>query len=215
MNTKRILEIGGLVAGVILVAFGIGALAMSFSARNTVSTELKGEYIVGSADMNPTDIAAAGEEAGLPESTSYPTCDVADEKITTGAEARCFAQYMRIHALESSGGLTYAQMGRFVSAADPSNPAGTNDVAAAQKDENGAPVSNSARNTWVTETALSTALNVSYMAEQIALFGLVVGFALLLSGIGFIILAVTVLGAGAREEAREKGKVQTTSPATS
>ena len=35
---------------------------------------------------------------------------------------------------------------------------------AAAKDENGKPISNSARNTWVTETALSTALNVSYMA---------------------------------------------------
>ena len=79
-------------------------------------------------------------------------------------------------------------MGRFVSAADPENPAGTSDEAAALKDEKGNPVSNSARNTWVTETALSTALNVSYMAEQMALFGIVVGIALLLSGFGFIIL---------------------------
>ena len=42
----------------------------------------------------------------------------------------------------------------------------------------------------MTATALSTALNVSYMAEQMALFGIVVGFALLLSGFGFIILAL-------------------------
>ena len=77
-------------------------------------------------------------------------------------------------------------MGRFVSANDPENPAGTSDEAAALKDEQGNPVSNSARNTWVTATALSTALNMSYMAEQMALFGIVVGIALLLSGIGFI-----------------------------
>ena len=38
------------------------------------------------------------------------------------------------------------------------------------------------------------------MAEQIALFGLVVGIALLLSGIGFIILALIVLGVGAKKE---------------
>ena len=42
---------------------------------------------------------------------------------------------------------------------------------------------------WISETALSTALNVSYMAGQLALFGVVVGIALLLSGIGFIVLA--------------------------
>jgi hypothetical protein len=42
----------------------------------------------------------------------------------------------------------------------------------------------------VTETALTTALNTSYLAEQISLFGVVVGVALLLSGIGFGILAL-------------------------
>ena len=107
---------------------------------------------------------------------------------------------MRIHALESSNGLTYSQMGRFLAASDPTDPAGTSDEEAALKDESGKPVSNAARNTWVTETALATALNVSYMAEQIALFGLIVGIALLLSGIGFIILALIVLGAGAKKE---------------
>jgi F0F1-type ATP synthase membrane subunit c/vacuolar-type H+-ATPase subunit K len=108
---------------------------------------------------------------------------------------------MRIHALESSDGLTYAQMGRFAAAADPSDPKGTSDEALAAKDESGKPISNGARNTWVTETALSTALNVSYMAEQIALFSVVVGIALLLSGIGFIILALAVLGGSARKPA--------------
>ena len=97
---------------------------------------------------------------------------------------------MHEHALEGSDGLPYSQMGRFVSAADPENAAGTSDEAAALKDEKGNPVSNSARNTWVTATALSTALNMSYMAEQMALFGIVVGIALLLSGLGFIILAL-------------------------
>ena len=42
----------------------------------------------------------------------------------------------------------------------------------------------------MTETSLTTALNASYMAEQMANFGLVVGIALLLSGIGFTILAL-------------------------
>ena len=45
----------------------------------------------------------------------------------------------------------------------------------------------------MTETALSTALNVSYMAEQLSLFSLVVGIALLLAGVGFVVLAYAAL----------------------
>ena len=200
MTGRRVLEIGGVIAGVIMIAFGIGALVMSINARNTVTDEVAAEQIVGSPDMNPTAIAAAMQEAGL-DNVAVPTCDVADQPIENGTDARCFAQYMRIHALESSGGLTYSQMGRFLAASDPSNPAGTSDETAALMDDSGKPVANGARNTWVTETALSTALNVSYMAQQIALFGLIVGIALLLSGIGFIILALIVLGSGAKREA--------------
>jgi hypothetical protein len=188
MTKRKVFEYGGILAGVVLIAFGIGALVMSFDARNTTQDELAREQIVGSDDMSPEGIQPGIDEAGL--AVSAPDCDVAGEEIDTGSEARCFAQYMRIHALESSGGLTYAQMGRFVAADDPENPAGTSDEAAALTDEEGNPVPNQARNTWVTETALSTALNVSYMAEQLALFGIVVGVALILSGVGFLVLAI-------------------------
>ena len=102
--------------------------------------------------------------------------------------------------LEASGGLTYAQMGRFVSAAKPDDPAGTSDDAAA-KNADGNPVANAARNTWVTETALATALNVSYMAERISVFGIVVGVALILTGIGLVILAFAVFGRDRSERA--------------
>ena len=50
------------------------------------------------------------------------------------------------------------------------------------KDETGQPVANDARNIWVTETALTTALNMSYMAEQLSVFGIVMGVALLITG---------------------------------
>ena len=200
MNTRRILEFGGIAAGVLMIAFGIGSLVLGLNARSTVREELTREFIVGSPDMNPAETEKAVEEAGL-SNVPIPSCDVAEKEIKTGADARCFAQYMRVHALESSGGNTYAQMGRFVSEADPNDPKGTSDEEAAAKDENGEPISNSARNTWVTATALSTALNTSYMAEQIGLFSVVVGVALLLSGIGFIILALAVLGGGHREPA--------------
>ena len=43
---------------------------------------------------------------------------------------------------------------------------------------------------WITETALATALQSSYMASQLALFAIVTGIGLLLTGIGFGVLAV-------------------------
>jgi hypothetical protein len=190
MTKRKILEYGGVAAGVVMIAIGIVSLVLAINGRNEVRSSLKQEAIVGSPDMTPDAIAAEAKEAGLPASITLPTCSVADQAIDTGSEAKCFAQYMRIHALESTGGLTYAEMGRFQSAANPDDPAGTGDEAAAAKDDNGQPVSNGARNIWVTETALSTALNVSFLAENIALFGVVVGISLLLAGIGFLILAL-------------------------
>jgi hypothetical protein len=59
------------------------------------------------------------------------------------------------------------------------------------------------------ETGLSTALNVSYVAEQLAIFGIVVGVALLLTGIGLMILALAVLGGRFREEAAERAGIST------
>jgi hypothetical protein len=196
MKGRRVWEIGGFIAGGVLIVFGAVAIFLGVDGYQTVQDELNKEYIVGGSDMAPDEIKAAAEEAGLPESIKLPSCNVVDEEIDTGTEARCFAQYMRIHALESSGGLTYAQMGRFQSAANPDDPAGTSDEEAAAKDEEGQPISNGARNTWVTETALATALNVSYMAQQISIFGIVVGIALLLTGVGLVILAFAVFGRG-------------------
>ena len=131
MERGRLFKFGGLAAGVILILFGIGSLWLSIDSRMTVQDELSAEKIVGSPDMSPEGIAPGVQEAGLEDVVEIPSCDVAEEEIDTGEEARCFSQYMRIHALESSGGLTYAEMGRFVSADDPNDPAGTSDEAAA------------------------------------------------------------------------------------
>jgi dipeptide/tripeptide permease len=42
----------------------------------------------------------------------------------------------------------------------------------------------------VTETALTNALNTSYFAENVANFAIVMGLALLLAGIGFLVLTL-------------------------
>ncbi len=192
---RKLFKIGGLVASVVLIAFGSAAIYMGFDGRSTVRDSLKQEQIVfGSAD----DPAVAKHASQW-----------ADQQVTTGTQARAFAEVIHEHALEGSGGLTYAQMGRFVSAADPDNPAGTSDEAAALKDEKGAPISNSARNTWITATGLSTALNMSYLAEQMALFGIVVGFALLLTGLG---LGILTLGGALRHVEPAAGQSAQRSP---
>jgi hypothetical protein len=169
---------------------------MGVNGRSTVESSLTQEKIVGSPDMTPALIRAEAKEAGLPDSLDYPTTSVAGLEINSGDRARAFAGYMRIHALEATGGLTYAEMGRFM--AKPGTPAQFTDGHGATSDEKYAlidsqskqPVENGARNLWVTETALTTALNTSYMAGQLSLFGIVVGVALLLSGFGFAILAI-------------------------
>ena len=195
---RKLLEWGGFAAGAILVAFGVVAIVMGFSGRATVANSLKLEKIVGSADMTPALIAKEAKDAGL-TNVELPTVAVAGLAINSGPRARAFASYMRIHALEATGGFTYAQIGRFT--AKPGAPkaelavgGGTDNpqyalIDAASKQ----PVANGIRNLWVTETALTTALNTSYMADRLGLFGIIVGIALLLSGIGFTVLAFAAL----------------------
>jgi hypothetical protein len=189
---RKLFDIGGIIAGTVLVLFGAAAIYMGVDGRTTVRDSLKQEQITFGAADDPAVAKFAPQWA--------------DEQLTTGTQARAFAQIMHEHALEGADGLAYAEMGRFISAADPENAAGTSDETAALKDADGNPVANSARNTWVTATSLSTALNMSYMAEQMALFGIVVGIALLLSGIGFIVLTLSLGGALGRRESVELAK---------
>jgi hypothetical protein len=186
-----VFSLGGIVASVILIAFGLGAIIIGATGRSDVTQQIEQEQITGSPDMSPEGIRPGIEEADL--DVEVPSCDVADERIDSGSEAKCFAEYLRIHALEATGGRVYAEMGQFLTEAgeETSDP-----EEAATDPETGRPVPNAARNTWVTATALSTALNTSYFAQQVALFSIVMGIALLLTGIGFLVLTL-----GARKAA--------------
>jgi hypothetical protein len=167
---KKWFAYGGIAASVILIAFGIGAIAIGASGLNDVRDELAEQKIV------------AGEDA--PELTDGEL--EAGEEIDTGAEARAFADIMEHHTLDATQGKRYAEMGRFLT------PSGedTSDEALAAKTEDGQPVENGARNMWVTETALTTALNTAFFAERVAFFSIVMGVALLLTGIGFLVLTL-------------------------
>jgi hypothetical protein len=201
---NTIFRYGGVAASIVLIALGIGAIVIGVAGRADVGNQLAKEAIVGTPDMTPAAIKQEATDAGL-KNVSLPTCSVAGQSVDTGSEARCFAQYMRIHALEATGGQTYAQMPRYATA----DGKGTNDETQALT-KDGKPVSNAARDIWVTETALTTALNTSYFAQSVALFAIVMGIALLLVGIGFLLLTTGLLAATGeairvRRHAREHG----------
>ena len=164
---SKFFKYGGIVASVVLIAFGVGAIYMGIDGRDRVQSDLAREQIVGT-----------------PDST------IPGQKVDTGSEAQAFAATIRKHTLEATQGKTYAQMARFVD--EQGQP--TNDENAAAKDpKSGEPVANQARNIWVTSTALQTALNTAYFAEGVATFAIVMGIAMLLSGAGFLILTLRVL----------------------
>lgn len=136
--------------------------------------------------MTPTAITAEAHTARL-RSVTAPDCAVAGKPITDGTRARCFAQYMRIHTLMATRGTTYSQMPGFVG----TDGKVTDNIALAKRHSNGQPFENPAHRVWVTETAMSSALNMSYMAEQVSLFGIVVGAALLLAGMALAGLSLS------------------------
>ena len=172
---RKLFEYGDIAASIMLVAFGIGSIGIGVTGVNEVRNSLAQENIVGTPDSS-----------------------IPGQKVDTGSEAKAFATTMRGHTLKITGGQTYAEMGRFID----TNGKPTSDESKAAKDpKTGQPVENGLRNLWVTETALTTALNMSFFAERVALFSIAMGAMLLLTGIGFFVL--TLGGALRRSEQTE------------
>src|SRR4051812_43937615 len=166
---SKLFQYGGVAASIILIAFGAGALFMGVNGRAEVRDNLKREQIVGTPDMAKS---------------------VANKQVVTGAQAKAFAKGMRKHTLEATGGQTYSQMARYLTAAGkPTN----NEKAAATDPKSGKPVETADRITWPPETALTTALNPSFFAARAPPFAIVMGAALLLAGGGFLALPLRVL----------------------
>ena len=193
MSKRKFFEWGGIVAGCVLICFGAVAIFLGANGFNTVRDSIAEQKITATPDAK--EITNGKLEPG--------------QAIKTGSDARAFADVMEHHALESTDGKRYAEMGRFLT------PQGdeTNDEAAAAKTPDGRPVENGLRNMWVTETALTTALNTSFFAERVAVFSIVMGIALLLTGIGFLVLTLGALGYVV-VPTRSKQKLTTASAAT-
>jgi hypothetical protein len=164
---SRLFQYGGIVASVVLIVFGAGSIVVGYNGRDRVQNDLAREQIVGTPDSS-----------------------IPNQLVDNGSKAEAFAKVMRKHTLEATGGQTYAQMPRYMG--KDGKP--TNDEKAAAVDpKSGKPVENPLRNLWVTETALTTALHSSYFAESVATFAIVMGFALMITGGGFLVLTLRVL----------------------
>lgn len=180
-RSRAIFAYGGIAASLILVVFGIASVVIGFQGRQEVQDMLEEQQITVSDDAEKYQ----------------------GEIVDNGAKAQVQADVIRTHQLEATGGLYYAQMGRF--ATPDGDPKGTSNADEAAKDpETGAPLPNTLRDRWVTATALSTSLDTAYFAEQVGLFSMVMGFALLLTGIGFAVLTVGALWVHREEAAAVK-----------
>jgi len=177
---SKFFRYGGIAASIVLVAFGIGALYMGVHGRSYVRDNLAAEKIVGTDDST-----------------------IPGQLVDTGSEAQAFAKVMRKHTLEATGGQTYSEMGRFL---DANGKATSDEKAAAIDPKTKQPVENGLRNMWVNETALTTALNTAYFAEQVATFAIVMGISLLLAGLGFGVLTFRALSP---EQDRNEARAQT------
>src|SRR5688572_2539443 len=180
MSEGRGQRVGGYISGGLLIFFGVAVIVLGVWGFAFTRDHIEREGIT----FGPIEDPAVAEHAP----------DWAGEPVDTGRKALAQAEIMREHTLSNTGGLTYAEMGQYQSAENPSDPVGTNDPEAAAQDENGEPISNSARNIWVTETALATALDMGFMSEMLSIFSIIVGIALLLTGIGLVILSKAVFG---------------------
>src|SRR3954471_3399130 len=74
---SKFFKYGGLVASIVLIAFGVGAIYTGVDGRDRVQSDLAREQIVGT-----------------PDST------IPNQLVDTGSEAQAFAQVMRKHTLE-------------------------------------------------------------------------------------------------------------------
>jgi hypothetical protein len=193
---SKYLRYAGIAASAVLIVFGVASIIIGAYGRTTVRDSLAAEKIVGTPDMTPAAIKTEAAAAGL-KNVALPTCSVAGKAIDNGTDARCFSKYMRVHALEATGGQVYAEMGQFL---DKSGQPTSDKALAAVDPQTKKPVANAARNIWINETALSTALNTSLFAESVAMFSVVMGFALLLTGVGFLVVTLNLLRPTARKE---------------
>ena len=176
---RRLLFVLLAAASVGLMAGGVYALTQAISGRNEAKAKLVEEKIVTTEDA-----------------------EIPNTPVTDHQTAHAMADVIQKHALELTGGLSFAEMGRYVSAANPDDPAGTSEESEALIDEaTGRPVSNPIRALSLQAVTLRSALLSSALAFHLAELGMGVGVFLIaagLMGVGFLWLIRLNWGAAPR-----------------
>ena len=164
---KKIFPILLLVLGVVFVGAGAYTISRGVDAKAQVRDELIAQRIT------------------TPEDASIPNVRVDDV-----ATARSMADIIDEHALASTEGKTYSEMGRFLA----KGGGDTSDEAEAMIGADGKPVANPLRNVAFQAASLRTSLYSSVMAFEVST--LVIGVGALLLVLGFAIGGVGVALAG-------------------
>lgn len=162
--------------GVVFVGAGGYTVYRGFDARDQVRSELAAQRIT------------------TPDDATIPGATVDD-----AATAQSMADVIGVHTAESTGGRTYAEIGRFL--ADGGGD--TNEEAEAARGPDGQPVRNPLRQMAFEASALRTSLYTSVMAFNVA--DLVLGLGLMIAVVGFVFtgLGMVFTGAGRRHDPPE------------
>lgn len=164
MNRLQLFPRAVIGIGIAFVIAGLVAVGAGVYIRVFVGQQL--------ADQNIT----------TPDDASIPNAEV--DSIAT---ALSMADIIQQHAARITGGLTYAEMGRFE--VPSGDPAGTSNPEEALVNDAGNPVPNQARNTQLTASGLVTSLSLSAMAIGIT-------YGAIALGVGFAVLGVVIAGLG-------------------
>jgi hypothetical protein len=135
-----------------------------------------------------------GAELARQDITTTPDARMPNVKVTDAESAQVMADVIQKHVDEITGGRSYAELGRYLSA---DGKGATSDEALALKDKDGNPVPNPVRDVALTASTLRTGLYTSIMAFNVADLVIGLGFAiavigLAVGGIGVALAALAI-----------------------
>jgi hypothetical protein len=179
MTMKRAFAIGLVIVGVAFLVGGAYTSVQGLHAQDEVRTTLVAQHIT------------------TPEDAEIPNAPVDD-----AATADAMANIIGVHAVEATGGQTYAQMDRYLAAGGNGT---TSDETQALKDEAGNPVANPLRNVAFQAMALQTALHFSHLSFELS--RLVIGLGALIVVLGFALIGIGLVFGAIRFPARAHAEV--------
>jgi len=155
---KKAFPIGLMLLGIVFAAAGVYTVGRGLDAKDQVRDELAAQAIT------------------TPEDASMPNVAVTD-----AATAKSMADIIDVHVRKSTGGRTYAEMGRFLA----KDGGDTNVAEEAVVGADGKPVANPLRNVAFQASALRTSLYTSVMAFNVGDLVIGLGAMILVLGLAF------------------------------